>query len=181
MAGAQLPFGNLPSRKVKGLLKVFGGTIYPFYFTMATVAEGQPVKIKPSSVYDKAMPNASVEVTPCIMGASDGPKAIGLAAQLTYDDNLSGQMGQLKDYHFVNDTAQRLNGQPIGILGGMGWAATNNFAVPVTAEQQAYVGPSGKLAVSGDTGDKLPVFFETSAAVGEMARIRFSFPLAVTG
>lgn len=174
---------NFQSRKRKGLIKLFEGIAAPWYFTNDIVAEGTPMRqlLNPD------------QMTLCVAGQTHGPLCFGLALQQTYDESA---LGQLSGYHFANDTRQRLNGLPIGLLTGKGWAATLNYTGTVTYGQQACIGVSGFLAGStGGTpsGDKLPIVFEGAGvssattpgsndltafpAGAALVRIRFDFPL----
>lgn len=174
---------NFQNRKRKGLVKLFEGISAPWYYTLDVVAEGTPMR--QLLTQDK--------MTFCAQGSTHGPLCFGLALQQTYDESA---FDQLKGYHFANDTRQRLNGLPIGLLTGKGWAATLNYTGTVTYGQQAAIGPSGFLIGStGGTpsGDKLPIVFEgagvssaatpgandqTSLPTGaNLVRIRFDFPL----
>ena len=178
---------NLPTRKIKGLYKMWGGLTLPFYFRTIAGNEASPVKVKSSSSYAAGQVNFPKELDLCVDGNSDGARCIGLTMQITYDDALAGQMGQLQGWTFPNDTAQRLDNSPIGVLGGQGYAVITNYIGNPTVEGFAYVGPSGFLKTSGASGDKLPVVFETSGTGvaggigGTPVRIRFDFPLAVVG
>lgn len=160
------PAYNSPKRKQKGLIKMFGGISVPFYFVTQVVAEGTPVK------FDLAVPEKLTVSAP-----GDGAATVGLTLQETYDE--SG-FGQLKGYHFANDTRQRLDGNPIGVLMGNGWALTNNFTGVVAYGNQAAIAASGKLkAAAGVAADNLPVFFEGAGSNGDtMVRVRFDFPVA---
>lgn len=166
-----------PTLKRKGLHALFGGLRSPFYYTTDTVAEGQPMKLA-SSVSPSKL-NDPVRMSKCASGASDGAKVIGLALQLTYDDNLSGQMAQLRGYHFGGDTAQRLDGMPIGLLTGQGYAILENYTGNIAAHEQLGVGPSGLLAgattSSLASGDKVQAWAESSGIGGKPVRIRFNF------
>lgn len=163
------PALHLPKRKVKGLLKFFGGAGTPFYHTNVAVEEGTAMKLT-------ATPNLMVPA-----GPGEGAEVRGLSLQITYDDT---QYGQLQNYHFANDTRQRLDGMPIGLLTGQGYAILRNYSGEVVYGNQAYVGPSGVLQASGDPADTIPVVFEGSGngvandpASSDPVRIRFDFPL----
>jgi hypothetical protein len=174
---------NFQVRKVKGLVKMFEGISCPWYFTNDVVQEGTPMR------QITANPD---QMTVCVAGSSHGPQCFGLALQQTYDESA---FGQLKGYHFANDTRQRLNGLPIGLLTGKGWAGTLNYSGTVSYGQQAAIGPSGALiGVTGGTptNDKLPIVFEgagtnnnvnsggVNGALGAtLVRIRFDFPLNI--
>jgi hypothetical protein len=160
---------NLPKRKVKGLIKVFGGLSVPWYFTTAVVKEGTPMKLD-LNTQDKADVAAP--------GVADNLNVIGLALQETYDESA---FGQLKGYHFANDTRQRLDGNPIGMLMGAGWAMTNNYVGTVSYGKIAAIAPSGlmKDGSAAPSGDKLPIWFEGAGTNGDtMVRIRFDIPVA---
>ncbi len=170
------PTLNLQARKQKGLIKLFGGTVAPWYFTTQVVKEGTPMKLDPTT---------AGLVLPC--GTTDGALCIGLATQETYDESA---FGQLKGYHFANDTRQRLNGEPIGILMGAGWALTNYWVGSAPAYgTQAYLTASGMTATPGASGAALPIIFEGAAdpalvpnlPVGSVAmvRIRYQFNMAI--
>lgn len=168
---------NFQNRKQKGLVKMFGGISCPFYFTNDVVKEGTPMRLITANID---------QMTFCSQGQTHGAKCIGLALQETYDESV---MGQLKGYHFANDTRQRLNGNPIGVLTGKGWAFTTNYFGTVANGQQAAIGPSGYLidGTSAASGDKLPVYFEGTGgtnnsnvlAATSPVRIRFDFPVNV--
>jgi len=161
------PAFSRPSRKRKGLVKLFGGISAPWYFTTEVVAEGTPM------VLDLVTPD-KMNVATTTQGAS----VAGLALQETYDE---AAFGQLKGYHFANDTRQRLDGNPIGLLMGAGWAATLNYTGAVSYGKQASVAASGKLkdGTSDGASSKLPVWFEGSGTNGDtLVRIRFDFPVA---
>lgn len=168
-----------PQRKRKGLVKLFGGLAFFQYFTNAVVKEGVPVIVSANPDDAPTQANGLTQVEPAVVGQTHGVKVIGLTMQLTYDDNIAGQMGQLQGYHFVNDTAQRLNGSPIGILGGHGVAYTQNYVGTIAAGEQAYVGPSNLLANTGAGGDKLPAVFETGGTDGQDVRLRFNFSVGL--
>ncbi len=186
------PSFYLPRIKRKGLHAVNGGIKAPYYFVNEAVLEGQPLKLAKNDGANLTKVSDNPLLVSCAVGASDGAKVIGLALQNTYDDALTGQMAQLRGYHFPNDTAQRLDGMPIGILMGQGWAVLENFTGLVAAHEQLGVGPSGLLAgatTSGlASGDKVPVWAENSGNGGTAAgtfggtqtntgsiRIRFHF------
>jgi hypothetical protein len=155
---------NAMKRKTKGLVKMFGGLAAPFYYTDVVVKEGTPMKLHATPL--KMVPSA----------VGDGAVTLGLALQETYDESA---FGQLKGYHFANDTRQRLDGMPIGLLTGCGYAATNYYVGTVAWNDRAYITASG-MANSGGANDKLPVVFESGGTAGAtLVRIRFDFPLVV--
>lgn len=163
------PALNIPKRKVKGLVKVFGGLSVPWYFTDVVVKEGTPMK------FNLAIADKMVVALPAV---TDNVNVVGLALQETYDESA---FGQLKGYHFANDTRQRLDGNPIGLLMGHGWALTNNYVGAVAYGQQGAIAPSGLLkdGTSAPAGDKLPLWFEGAGLNGDtMVRVRFDFPVA---
>jgi hypothetical protein len=164
------PVLNIPTRHQKGLVKMFGGIAAPFYATSVVVAEGQPMKFGA----------AQDEIDP--VGDGEGAAScVGLALQETYDESA---FGQLKGYHFSNSTRQRLDGSPIGLLTGQGWAMTNFYTGAVAWGNAAYMSivagaTHGKLKASGVAGDLLPVVFEGAGTDGAtMVRIRFNFKIA---
>ena len=171
------------TRKTKGPIKLFGGLVAPFYWTDVVVAEGTPM-IPVAGTQDKVIRSAG----------GDAKDVIGLSTQMTYDE---AAFGQLKGYHFANDTRARL-GQPIGILMGTGFALTNFYVGATTYGAPCYLnlvvsggatGPGGtaataadigKLKVTGIAADKLPIVFEgvgdSAAAAGPvLVRIRYNF------
>jgi hypothetical protein len=161
---------NIPHRYKKGLIKLFtgnpgGGIPAPFYYTTAVVQEGAPMML--GSTQDL--------ILPCPQGSA--ALCFGLAMQNTYDESTWDP--QLKGLHFANNTRQRLDGSPIGILTGKGYAVTLNTAVPVAYGQQAYIAASGYLGVSGTNGatstSMLPIVYEGTADAGTPVRIRFAF------
>ncbi|MCL2641878.1 MAG: hypothetical protein FWD53_13590 [Phycisphaerales bacterium] len=161
---------NLPPRKTKGLIKLFGGLSVPFYTVETVMAEGTPLK-PAATAHTMEMP-----------ANGEGAKVIGLALQETYDESA---FGQLRGYYFVNDTRQRLDGAPIGVLCGAGYAMTNNYAGDVKWGDQGYVEidasdkVTGKMTATSSTGNKIPVVFEGIGKDGDkLVRIRFDFPLA---
>jgi hypothetical protein len=166
---------NFQNRKRKGLVKLFEGISAPWYFTNDVVTEGTPMR---------QILVANDQMTFCTPGSTHGVQCFGLALQETYSE---AAFGQLLGYHFANDTRQRLNGNPIGLLTGKGWAATTNYQGTVAYGQQASIGPSGTLVVGNTSGDKLPVVFEgagVNVAGGNipattLVRIRFDFPLNI--
>ncbi len=157
----------LGARKQKGLVKLFGGLAVPFYWTDVVVAEGTPMKL--DTTQDKMIPPADTE----------GAKVIGLSLQMTYDDSA---FGQLRGYHFYNDTRARL-GAPVGLLTGRGYALTTNYNGTVAWGNAAYLEKSGstmtgKMTAAVTTNNKLPVVFEGAGSNGAtLVRIRFDFPL----
>jgi len=175
------PSYNPASRKSKGLHALFGGLRCPFFFTSAVMVEGAPVMLKNTAGNTKCYDNYEVEAP--TMGASEGAKVIGLAMQLTYEEASSGQLAQLAGFHFANDTSQRLDGMPIGVLTGTGWGLLRNFDGTVTSGKQMAVGPSGKLVdvdyAGVAEGDYVPVWAETGGS-GTEIRVRFDFPFNST-
>jgi hypothetical protein len=169
---------RLPTHKRKGLHAIFGGQRAPFYFTSDTVVEGAPMKLKTFAATGNVQNN---EITVADAGASDGPKVLGLALQNTYDEATVGQLSQLAGYHFANDTSQRTDGQPIGLLTGQGWGILASYHGTLAAGEQLAVGPSGHL-VGADSyagvasGDLVPVWAENSGTGMSDVRIRFDFP-----
>lgn len=161
------PHLNLPTRKTKGLIKLFAGISAGFYHTNSVVAEGTPM----------VPVNTLGLMRPAVKGDADGPKVFGLALQDTYDDST---WGQLRGYHFANDTRQRLDGQPIGLLCGAGWGLTLNYWGVIAYGDTAAVGASGRLEKHSNVeGDKLPIVFEAAGTNGNtLVRIRFDFPVA---
>lgn len=162
---------NLPTRKGKGLTKMFSGVSnggkVGEYVPDCVLVEGQPVK------WGDAAGTITASTT------SDGATTIGLALQDTYDESTFNP--QLAGYHFANDTSQRLDGQPIGVLMGSGWAQTKNYTGDVAWGDTAYIGANGVLTATADvdeTGDdELPIIFETSGSDGATpVTIRFAFP-----
>jgi hypothetical protein len=162
------------ARKQKGLTKMFAGDAPPFYTPGEVMPEGAPVKFGTEI--------GELLICPVAEGAT---KCVGLAMQDVYNDSIGGQMSQLENYHFANDTAQRLDGQPIGLLTGCGWASTTNYIGTVGWGDQVYVGASGKLSGAGDADSKIPARFEGSLEDGSdataptPARIRFNFNPAI--
>lgn len=176
------PEFRLPQLKRKGLHSFWGGVQAPFYFSAVAVVEGQPMKLK--AIADPAAQNNHtmlIEMEPCVAGASDGDKCMGLALQDVYAESTTGQLAQLKGYHFVNDTAQRANSMPIGLLSGTGWAILRNFTGAVSADMQLAIQPVTGLLGSPDNGgvvaaDKVPVWAESSGTGGTNdIRIRYDF------
>lgn len=169
---------NIPNRKRKGLIKLYGGLSDPFFYTADAVVEGQPMK--PATADAAATVQDSQKVT--VAGATDGASVIGLSLQITYDDALTGQLAQLKNYHFANDTAQRLDGMPIGILTGQGHAFLENYAGAVVAGEQMAVGASGLLegaTTAGSGNDALvPIWVESAGTAPAPIRIRFDLPFS---
>jgi hypothetical protein len=161
---------NIAKRYQKGLIKLFtgnpgGGIPAPFYYTTDVVREGQPLML--CSTQDL--------VLNCPQGSA--ASVFGLAMQATYDESTWDP--QLKGLHFANNTRQRLDGSPIGVLTGHGYAVTLNTAAPVTYGAQAYIAASGYLGVSGTNGatstSMLPIVYEGTADAGQPVRIRFAF------
>ena len=157
------PSALLPKRK--GLHAYFEGVWAPFYYTTAVVQEGQPMKPAAAGSQTADRHNDAYLIQPLAAGVNDGAKCIGLALQLTYDEGiLTGELAQLKGYHFANDTSQKLNGAPIGLLTGQGWALLENYGGVINAGDQLGVGPSGVLWATGlASGDKVNVWSETKS------------------
>ncbi len=163
------PDYNLPSRKVKGLIKLLGGLASSLFYTEEVVHEGAAMKRVTGTAFKIAA-----------AGADEGASVIGLAMQVTFDESaLTGQLAQLKHYHFSNDTAQRLDGQPIGLLMGMGHAILRGYQGAVTAGAQATVGASGVLATGGSSDSEVPVFYE-EAGTGDYDAPENSDPVIVS-
>jgi len=167
---AYVPGLNLPTRKVKGLIKLFGGLSVPFYTVETVMAEGTPLK------------PAATPHTMEVPLNGEGAKVIGLALQETYDES---SFGQLKGYYFTNDTRQRLDRYPVGVLCGAGYGMTNNYAGEVEWGDQAYLAIdaankfTGKMTATASENNKIPVVFEGIGKDGDkLVRIRFDFPLA---
>lgn len=164
---------NLPNRRQKGLTKIFTGNAgsgipCPFYYTTDVVREGQPMKFG----------TAQDLVLACEQG--DGAKAMGLVMQQTYNE--TNWDPELRGFYLAGNTKQRLDGQPIGVLMGSGFAQTTNYVGTVAFGTRAYIAASGYLAPSGTNGadadDKLPVVFEGAGTDGDTeVRIRFDFPV----
>jgi hypothetical protein len=170
------PFYTLTAKR-KGLVKLFGGLSYPFYYTTVAVVEGQPMRMAASPDANAAV-NDVQKMQPAVLG--EGAKVFGLSLQITYDDEA---YGQLQGYHFSNDTMQRLDGSPIGVLGGQGVAFLENYQGEVAVNEQLAVGPTGLLVGSVSTdgieaGDKVPVWADTAGEAPAPIRIRFNFPNA---
>jgi len=170
---------NLPTLKQKGLVKLWQGLSLPFFFTTEVVAEGQPMK--PHASPDTALPyDAPQKMQAAVMG--EGAKVFGLAMQVTYDD---ANYGELAGYHFANNTKQRTNGMPIGVLTGVGEALLAGYQGTVVAGHQLAIGPSGLLIDATTAGigssDKVPVWADTGGTAPDFIRIRYSFSLAVGG
>lgn len=172
MVTGYVPGLNIPTRHTKGLIKMFSGNagsgiLGNFYYTTSVVQEGTPMKF--GGTQDL--------IVPCVRGTTDNVNCVGLALQSTYDE--TGWDAQLKQYRFFNQTTQRLDGQPIGLLMGAGYALTTNYVGSVSWGDPVYIGASGLLAKTGASGDLLPAVFETSGVNGATpVRIRFNFPLA---
>jgi hypothetical protein len=163
---------SIPHRHQKGLVKLFTGTAgcgipAPFYYSTDVLREGQPVKLGSSADLVLALPSG------------EGANVFGLAMQKTYSE--ANWDPQLKGYHFANNTAQRLDGAPIGVLTGAGYAVTTNTNAAVKWGDQAYIAASGYLAPSGEANCKLPIVFEEDADAGELVRLRFAFKFAPAG
>jgi hypothetical protein len=167
MANSFSPALNLPSYHKKGLIKLFGGLAVPFYFTDVVVSEGQPMK-----------PVAATQDKMTSLVGGDGASCFGLAMQATYDESAFAK--ELKGYHFANSTKQRLDGMPIGLLTGTGYALTNFYTGTVAWNDPVYVDPTTKkLIKTGVAGDLLPAVFESGGVGGAtLVRIRFNFKLA---
>ena len=170
---------NLPSLKKKGLIKLWAGLSLPFFYPVAAVVEGQPMK--PHSSPDTAATYDAVQKMQAAVGG-EGAKVFGLALQIAYDDSA---LGVLAGYHFANNTEQRLDGMPIGVLTGVGEALLSNYQGTVTAGHQLAIGPSGLLVDSSLFGtgstDKVPVWADSGGTSPDYIRIRFGFTPAVSG
>jgi len=165
-----VPAINIPQHYAKLFHKLFtgnagSGILGVFYHTDQVVREGTPMKL--GATQNLVVPAAQGE----------GAQVIGLSLQKTYDE--SQWDPQLQNYYIGNQTGQRLDGQPISILAGSGYALTKNYKGEVNWGDRAYVGPSGTLVASGNEDDRLPVVFEESGTDGDVpVRIRFDFPFA---
>lgn len=155
-------FNHIPKLNRKGLNPVMGGQKVPFFYTTVEVVEGQPMQL--DTAVATAQSNHSTKMKPCAQG--DGAKCIGLSLQMTYAD-ATGQMAQLNGQYFGNDTHQRLNGAPIGLLCDRGWALLENYTGAIASHEQLGVGPSGLLAgvtsSSLSAGDKVPVWAQNDS------------------
>ena len=169
---------NAIKRHQKGLTKEFGGIVAPYYKLLTEGREGQPVKIDTTK-------------TDTIVLLADGEastKAFGLLTQNVIDDST---YGQLRGYHFANDTRAR-PGSPVGVLTGQGYASTINYEGTGSKGAPAYYNATtGRLtaATTGGATNKLPVIFDQdfdasvnenlydSTAYTQPVRIRFNFPL----
>lgn len=168
------------TRKSKGLHfnKQLGGISVPFYHTDDVVAEGQPMK------YGSDL----LEIAPVAQG--DGALVSGLSLQATYELPTDGQFAQIAQYNFAGQTAQPLNGSPIGLMSGSGWAMLKNYKGEVAAGDQAYLSADGtQLTAAVPSGDdpavgdpdtaKVPVIFEGAGTDGDTeVLIRFNFEVA---
>jgi hypothetical protein len=155
---------TLLGRKTKGLVKHLGGLAANFYIPTEVMSEGTPV-------IRNATTNTSVDKA----AITEGATVIGLAMQDVYSESA---FGQLQGYHFANDTRQPLNGEPIGVLMGAGWALTTYYTGTVAAGDSVYITASG-LAASGSANARIPAAFEEAGTDGATpVRIRFDFPLA---
>lgn len=174
-----VPKQNLDALKPtqKDLQRLFNtGLASPFYWTDQVVREGTPMIPDLTTAEDKMIRAEK--------GSSHGAKVFGLALQFTYDD--SG-WGELQNYHFANHTGARLDGQPIGLLTGQGYAYTSNYIGSPVAGDQLYVGPSGYMETSAGgaaSGDKLPIVCEGNSGNVDNGygnkvyiRIRYDFKL----
>jgi hypothetical protein len=164
------PILNLPKLKKKMLtvMSNFPSIRAPFYVPKEVFPEGTAVKLDP------ATPNGIL-----MSQTGNGAVTIGLALQETYDDTV---LGQLQGYNFANDTRQRLDGSPIGVLTGQGYAEIRNYVGQFAWNSPVYVGPSGMLVTTGHawavSNNLLPVIAETAGQDGSIAvRIRFNFKL----
>lgn len=163
----------IPTAKKKTLHRLYNtGHVAIFYATNAVVAEGTPMKHDPA-VTDR--------IVPCVAG--DGAKCCGLSIQETYDDST---WRQLQNYHFANDTAQRLDGQPIGLLTSFGYALTLNYAGAVVRGNRMAIGVAGnagKLVADADnaasSGNELPIIADTAGDGTDYIRIRYDFPFDI--
>lgn len=166
------PTLNLPQLKKKGItvMSNFPSIRSPFYVPDEVMLEGAPVKRKAA---DKTRILKSV--------AGDGAVTIGLALQDVYDESaLGAQYSQLAGHHFGNDTSQALNGMPIGVLMGSGYAEIRNYTGVIAVGDQLGIDPAnpGKLKASVVAADQIPAFTETTGTDGDKpVRIRFDFPL----
>jgi hypothetical protein len=159
------PALNLPKRYVKGLHKSFGGLMAPWYIPNTVCVEGQPMKF------------GTAQDTMDVCGDTDGAKCVGLAAQIAYDESA---FAELKGYQFLNNTKQRLDGSPIGLLTGQGYAFTNCYVGTVAWGNKAYIDPTTKkLTAASSTSNGLPIVFEGAGTNGaKLVRIRFNFVIA---
>ena len=161
---------NRVKPKKKGLVKLnIGAMAAPFFYANEEVIEGQPLTIDNTDGY---------LIKP--VDGTDGTVVNGLAMQSTFDDNVAGQLNQLAGYEFANDTAQRLDGSPIGFLCGKGFAKTTNYEGVVTPGAQAFLSANGKKLTADNSvpGAALPCYFMGSGNGGDNSvTIRFDFPL----
>lgn len=173
---------NLPVLKIKYLtvMSNFPSIRSPFYVPSQVFNEGTALKLDPANAGAILMSNSG-----------DGAVTIGLALQTTYSD---AAWGALQGYHLPNNTGQRLDGSPIGVLTGQGYAEIRNYSGTLNWGSPIYVGPSGLLVTTGHSwaisGNLLPVVAETSgtstavnaataaaASAATAVRIRFNFKL----
>jgi hypothetical protein len=180
MPGVQPPL-SLPrlKKKMLSVMSNFPSIRAPFYVPQEVMHEGAAVK------RHATIANGIVN-----SGANDGAATIGLAMQEVYDNSaaaLGTQFSQLAEYHFNNDTAQPLNGQPIGVLMGQGYAEIRNYVGTFAPESPVYVGPSGLLVTTGHAmavaNNLLPIVCEGDGKNGSgtngdrPVRIRFNFKM----
>ena len=164
-------------RKQKGITKEFGGLSIPYYKLDTEGLEGQVVRIDTRSAD-----------TVILIADGEAHLAFGFLLQNVIDDST---YGQLQGYHFANDTRSR-PGQPVGILGGAGYAKLLNYSGAVGKGAQAYLDPStGKLVAAVTEGNGLPVIFDEDAnstvnndlydttSYQRPVRVRFNFNLAI--
>ncbi|MEM8875301.1 MAG: hypothetical protein AAGD32_13725 [Planctomycetota bacterium] len=159
-------------RHQKGLVKLnVGGIATPFYYVNEVVIEGQPLKVEGATAFLAEG-----------VAANEAAKVIGLAMQMTYDAP-TGHFAQLAEYNFANDTSQSLNGSPIGVLMGAGYAKTTNYTGDVTFGDPAYLDATGKILTADSTtgaNGLLPIVFEGEGSDGDVpVTIRFDFPVVV--
>jgi hypothetical protein len=163
------PTLRLPSLKKKNLTTNFHGIKAPFYVPTEVMPEGCPVKFTSGNPREKIQKAV----------AGDGAVCIGFALQEVYDDSL---LDQLAGYHFPNDTRQKLDGMPIGVLMGTGWMETRYYKGTVAAGQSVYISTdASKLVGSGGdavSGNKIAkAVFEGAGTDGDKP-VRVAFDLA---
>jgi hypothetical protein len=165
------PSLNLPSLKKKGItvMSNFPSIRSPFHVPTEVMNEGAPVK----------RVGSTMNIVKAVAG--DGAVAIGLVLQDVYDESgLGAQYSQLAGHHFGNDTAQALNGMPVGVLMGTGYAEIRNYTGAVAINDHLGIDPAnaGKVKTSAVVADQLPVWAESTGTDGDKpVRIRFDFPL----
>jgi len=159
MAQPNVPL-NIPQRKTKGVITLFGVEVVPFYKLDEVAPEGAPVKL--SATAD------TVE----LVTAGAGDTVFGLTAQEVYDDVA---LGQLRGYSFHNDT-RAAKGDTIGIIVGNGYIYTSNYVGAVAYGDNLYPAASGKLSTTSVSGDAAVGVAEGSGTDGDMMiRVRVNF------